>query len=147
MEHNFRFYVVVNSDSCKTYFPSNTSFHFKIKLEKELALSGKWFVGVANLHFNLRSRSKTPRSVCYLHSDICSNTIVDDSSKPLLRQVFITKRNQYSENFNPIFYLPVKRSDVNDIEFYITDENSELASFLDGNTTVTLHFRSYPFFN
>lgn len=43
-------------------------------------------------------------------------------------------------------YHHVKTNIVYDIEIYITTEKDQLGSFLNNTSTVTLHFKSFPFF-
>lgn len=82
----------------------------------------------------------------YLHSNVCEESIVDGLEKPLLRRLTSTSMDNWITIFDTPHYHPVKTDLVYDIEIYVTSANDQLASFLNNTSTVTLHFKSFPFF-
>lgn len=72
--------------------------------------------------------------------------IVDGEKKPLLRKFLCNTTGNWTSNFTNPQYVSVKQNEIYDIDMYITDKNNNLASFLNQPVTLTLHFKSYPFF-
>ena len=81
----------------------------------------------------------------YLHSDICDDSNVNGNRKPLLRRLMTVEPGNWSAILETPHYVPVKLSEIDNIEIYITDEHGGLVSFLDYPSTVTLHFKAFPF--
>lgn len=73
--------------------------------------------------------------------------MIDGKSQPLLRRFWPNVNDHISNTYTFLYYKNVTRSEVRDIEFYIIDENGQLASFLTKTVTVTLHLRAYPFYS
>jgi hypothetical protein len=86
------------------------------------------------------------RSSLYLHSNVCEESIVDGLEKSLLRRLISTSMGNWITIFDSPHYNPVRTNIVYHIEIYITTEKDQLASFLNNTSTVTLHFKSFPFF-
>lgn len=136
------FYMVFSSDKSKDYYPGNVPFNFKTHLTKPLILDGLWKVAVVETDI---STTKSKWSRLNLLSSICGETFVNDEGKPLLRNLGNSKAKMWSYIFDLPFYVDFKVSEIYDIDIYITDQDSKSASFIDKPTTVTLHFRAFPF--
>ena len=66
---------------------------------------------------------------------------------PLLRRLINDHVGYWAEIYELPNYVPVKRSEITDIEFYIKDEAGNYASLLTNPVSITLHFRSFPFYH
>ena len=137
-------YVVIQSNKNLDYFPDNKPFRFRTYLQSALNLKGNWKVALVDI-FVLENSVKSKQNL-YVHCDICGESIVDGEKDNLLRMVKFQKLGNWSQSFNPPFYVPVNTSETRELEILIRDSQGELASFLKKPVTVTLHFRAYPFY-
>ena len=75
---------------------------------------------------------------------------VGDTLAPLLRPVVVRGKpgDQISEKYINSMYLPVQKKSFDSIEINIMTDTGDPAPFVDGPSTVTLHFRraSNPYF-
>ena len=137
-------YVIINSDQCLEYFPDNEPYRFRTYLQAPLNLSGVWKVALVDINL-FETKTKT-KQILYLHSNICGESIIDGEKEDLLRLLKFQKISNWSQSFDSPYYVPVSRKEIRDIEINIRDEKGKLATFLKNPVTVTLHFKSYPFF-
>lgn len=136
-------YVTMSSDKALNYFPQNNSYTFKTHLNAPLLLEGVWRVALVDVDI-VSSTSKT--DAIYLYSSICGESIVEGEKKPLLRRLPATTRGNWSTSIEAPHYVSVKNNNIYDIDIYKTNNQDDLASFLDQPSTVTLHLKSFPFF-
>ena len=135
-------YVVLSSDKSLQYFPSNTSYKFSCHLNAPLILEGKWKVALVEAYV---SSSYSKSNMLYLSSSICEESIIEGEKKPLLRRLTAYSPGQWNTVFESGFYVPVKHKEIYDIDVNITTESEQLASFLDQTSSITLHFKAFPF--
>jgi len=83
------------------------------------------------------------RYILYLHCDGC---ILDGENENLLRMVKSTRAGNCTQSFNTPQYVPVNKSEIRELEIYIKDAKGNFSTFLKKPVTVTLHFKSYPFY-
>jgi len=133
----------MSSDRALTYFPQNNPYNFKTHLTAPLLLEGVWKVALVDVDI-VSSTSKA--EAIYLYSTICGESIVEGEKKPLLRRLPATTRGTWSANIEAPHYVSVKNNNIYDIDIYITTNQDDIASFIDQSSTVTLHFKSFPFF-
>lgn len=131
------FYVIIHSDENLEYFPDNQPFRFKCHLRKTLTLEGSWKVALCEIDIN----EKVQKPSLYVNSDLCQSTIVDGRSENVLRKVYTDFRRQFSNSFNWLFYVPVIKNEIREIEIIIKDAKDNIASFLTKPICVTLHFK------
>lgn len=136
-------YVVLSSDKSYQYFPTNTPYRFKSHLNAPLVLDGRWKVAIIEADI---SCTLSKEDAIYLHSSICQNSIVEGKKKPLLRRLVPNKPGDWLMISELPHYIPVNTNELYDIDIYITDKQDNYASFLDRPSTLTLHFKSFPFF-
>jgi len=132
--------MVVNSDANLNLYPENRPFKFCTYLQTPLVLKSKWKVAIIDIKLSQGQQSQD----LYVHSDICDETIVDGSAQPLLKRI-CANTTAYTE-FKHLNYVSVTKNEIRDIEFYITDIQGRLASVVNESVSLTLHFKSYPFF-
>jgi len=123
----------MSSDRALTYFPQNNPYNFKTHLNAPLLLEGVWKVALVDVDI-------------ISITSICGESIVEGEKKPLLRRLPATTRGNWSTNIEAPHYVSVKNNNIYDIDIYITTNQDELASLIDQPSTVTLHFKSFPFF-
>lgn len=136
-------YVVLSSDMSSTYFPDNKPFRFKSHFNSPLLLEGSWKVALIEAEIS-STLSKT--EAIYLHSSICQDSIVEGDKKPLLRRIMSAAPSDWSTFIDLPHYIPINTNELYDIDIYIKDKQDNNASFLDRPSTLTLHFKSFPFF-
>lgn len=148
--------MVLSSDDGDLTFNNNTSNNFRVQLSRQLDLDGYWVVALTELSIEYSNSSKRIDDI-FIYSNICTNSFVGSEEKPLLRKVHISRETteQYTVNkqkqfktdliFHVPYYVPVRVGSLNQIHIYITDEKGEASSFINKNTSVTLHLRKYPF--
>ena len=137
--------MIINSDQCQSLFPSNKAYHFRTHLKAPLSLQGTWKVALTEIY--ITESSPLPYKKLYLYSNICGNSIVDGEYHSLLRRLINDHVGYWAEIYELPNYVPVKRSEITDIEFYIKDEAGNYASLLTNPVSITLHFRSFPFYH
>ena len=135
--------VTMSSDRALHYFSQNNPYNFKAHLNAPLLLEGVWKVALVDVDI-VSSTSKT--EAIYLYSSICGEYIVEGEKKPLLRRLPATIRGNWSTNIEVPLYVPVTNNNIYEIDINITTNQDDLASFIDQPSTVTLHFKSFPFF-
>lgn len=135
--------MIIHSDGSKKYFSQNSSNHFHSYLQAPLTLNGTWKVALVDIVLN-PTGSKTKQNL-YIHSDVCGESIVDGQNQNLLRMVRALKVGNWSQTFDSPYYVPVRKSDIRDLEINIKTGKGDLASFVKGRVTITLHFKQYPF--
>lgn len=136
-------YVILSSDKSKDYFPNNKPYQFKSRLNAPLLLEGMWKVALVEADISC-SMSKE-ESIC-LFSNICSESIIEGEKHPLLRKLSCTQPGDWTSILENPHYMLVNGKELYDISIYITDRHGQYASFLDQPSTITLHFKSFPFF-
>ena len=130
------FYVVINSDQNMDYFPDNRPFAFKTYFSKPLNLEGKWKVALSEIDVN----EKMQKPSIYVYSNLCQSVVFDGIITNVLRKINTDVRRQFANSFNWLYYLPVIKNEIREIEISIKDANGNFASFLSKPITVTLHF-------
>lgn len=136
-------YVVLSSDRSTKYFPDNKPYRFKSHLNTPLYLEGSW--KVALVEADVISKLSKAEAV-YLYSSICRDSIVEGDKKPLLRKLISNRPGDWTTIVDLPYYIPLSTSEIYDIDIYLTNKEDESASFLDQPSTLTLHFKSFPFF-
>jgi len=81
----------------------------------------------------------------FVYSDICQDSFIGASERPLLRRVFYEDTDQNNIVYDNPYYVPIKFREIQQIYVYISDCNGQDASFLKDKVTVTLHFKKFPF--
>ena len=135
-------YVILSSDKSLNYFPQNTPYKFRSQLSTPLNLNGMWKVALMEANI---SSSISSMEALYVHSNICDDSIVNGYKKPLLRRLMMTDPGNWSTLLEAPHYMSVKVTEIYDIDIYITNDQDHLSSFLDQPSTVTLHFKAFPF--
>lgn len=142
------FYLVVDSDNLKNlqYYPDNKPWKFKVRFDAPLNLSGFWTVALTDVF--IRDSSKTTYvNNLYVHCNIAGESILNgERRESLLRVLHFVKKGNWTHKYSLPYYLNINKSQIFEMEFYITTRQSEYASFLKQPVTLTLHFRQYPFF-
>lgn len=137
-------YAIVSSDSSLHLYPENKAYHFKCHLNTPLHLEGVWRVALLEANVSAKKQMKTLKPL-YVYSNICGESIVDGDQEPLLRKLQVSSSNNWDVIFEAGHYIPLKINNIADIDIYITTKEGVLASFLDQPSSVTLHFKAFPF--
>ncbi len=133
--------IFICSDQSITYYPENKPFHFKVNLTDSIYLEGeKWEMAMMDFYTPALMNKKGQREL-YIFCDLCMGVNVFHHQFSLLRRIFPTTSNNWNNIFSNPLYLPVKKSDIQDIEINILSESGEEASFLNQRLSFTLHIR------
>lgn len=128
--------VLKSSDSVSTH-SSNQPWDFRVRLPRSLPLSGPWTVEMTEFcNDNIGNLSN--REI-FVYCSICDDTIIGERQGPLLRHMYLT--NAENNIFLRPYRIPLRINDLTDLHLYIKDRNHGDASFLTGESTVTLVFR------
>lgn len=80
----------------------------------------------------------------YVYSDVVEEVDVGDVQAPLLRVLPVQNRLDVitlGKTFSNIFYMPVSRKRIAEIEFKMTDDTGRTIGFEHGKVVIVLHFR------
>ena len=133
-------YVLVNSFANLQYFPGNKPYHFKCKLNKVLYLIGNWEVCVSEICFKEATPSSI-RGILDVYCNICGESVINGVFEPLLRRVY-SEQNSNHIVFTPVYYLPVIKSEISEIEFSIKTVDRHFTNTLTSSTEIVLHLKS-----
>ena len=133
----------MSSDKSLDYCPQNKPYKFKTHLSAPLLLEGVWRVALVEADISCTT-SRT--DAIYLYSNICGESIVEGDKKPLLRRLPADSVGNWLTIVEAAHYVPVNNTNIYEIDINITTSKDILASFLDQPSTITLHFKSFPFF-
>ena len=134
--------VFIRSDQSNSHYPSNTPYHFKVYLSTPLLLEGQWDIGLLDFYSKEKSSAakKSTREL-YLFSDVCTGVNVFHNQYSLLRRIFPTPQNNWNYIFSSPIFVPVKKTEIREIEIHIYSESGQEATFLKENLSCTLQFR------
>jgi hypothetical protein len=82
----------------------------------------------------------------YIYSSICHDSIVEGEKKPMLWRLMFNAPEDWTSIVESSHSIPVNAKELYNIDIYITYREDKDASFLDRPSTLTLHFKSLPFF-
>ena len=100
-------YIVYNrSDECNDYLSDNKPYKFKINLKAPLILKGFWTVALVEFYCSLPPKAPKNESVLHLFANICKESVIDGESKPILRRIQSSKKNQWMHSFFRHFIFP-----------------------------------------
>lgn len=134
------------SERNNEYFPDNTSAKFKIHLEEPLYLSGTWKMALTDICIK-DSNKIAYMDHLYVFCNMAGESVINGERRQcLLRKIQFVKKGNWTHTFNLPYYVDVTKTQIFDIEFYITDKNFDLVSFLKKTVSLTVHLRQYPFF-
>ena len=133
------FYMIVISNQNLKYYPDNEPYHFKTKLQQTLQLPGKWKISLTEVSF---LESKSSKVTLYIYTDICRETVINGINAPLLRRtVSDTGKNTTFKTTN---YIPIVKSEINEIEFLIKKEDRSIALHLKKTRNLSTSPESIP---
>lgn len=148
--------MVLKSSDGSHLFEQNMAYDFTVQLDRQINLEAYWVVALTEIDLTYKSSSKYIDDV-YVYSNICEESFVGSSEKPLLRKVHISKdatdarvirkMKHYRTNviFNTPYYVPVRLGQVNQVHIYLRDDKGQPCSVINLEACVTLHFKKYPF--
>lgn len=129
--------MVFKSTDSSTVHSDNKPQDFRVRLPRPLPLKGDWTVELTE--FRNSKLTKTTDQEIFVYCSVCDDSIVGGSQKPLLRRIVLKNNNNVI--FERPYRIPLRINDIGDIHVYIKDKQDADASFLVGESTVTLVFR------
>ncbi|CAC5402775.1 unnamed protein product [Mytilus coruscus] len=82
--------MVLKSTDGSHLFEKNTAHDFTVQLDRQIILEAYWVVALTEIDITYKSSSKFIDDV-YVYSNICEESFVGSTEKPLLRKVHISK--------------------------------------------------------
>lgn len=132
------YYMIFRSDQDLDYYPNNKPYCFKIKLRQNIELNGDWEIALTEI--TLREAIKK-EDILYIYSDICGESFINGVNATLLRRVVVN--NNENAAFSSFYYVPLIKSEINEIEFRITNDEGVVAKHLKNPVTLVVHLRSH----
>lgn len=129
--------MVFKSKDSSAVHPDNNPQNFRVRLPRSLPLTGDWTVELTECR-NTKLAKTTDREI-FVYCSVCDDSIVEGSSKPLLRRIVL--KNTDNIIFEDPYKIPLRNKDLRDIHIYIKDSQDADISFLTGESTVTLVLR------
>lgn len=131
-----QYYMIISSNECDHIYSLNTSSNFLVEFPSLLMLGTNWEVALTEFW----CKSGDNREQVNICVDFCVESLVNGKFMNLLRRVEIKRGHNHIQFTNPC-YLPVTRSQLKTISFYLKTHTGNPVSFLRGEVTVQLHFR------
>ncbi len=138
-----RYVYLKSSDSKMTFFPENTAYHFRVKLNQRLLFDGFWVVSLTELNFGKVDLSNITNPNVDVLCNVCDSSLAGETQLALLRHIDL--RQGPACMFGTEFNIHVKLKETDNIELYLKSENASTLSFLTEETYATLSLRDYPF--
>ncbi|KAJ8310816.1 hypothetical protein KUTeg_012681 [Tegillarca granosa] len=132
--------IVLSSTDSTHIYPDNKCYDFRVYLPKQLALSGNSTISLLEFAYQ---GIKTSKPELFIYCNLCDDTIVGERELPLLRRIYLKSSDNYI--YDQPYEVPLKTVVFQDIQINIKDSNHELASFLQGEVTLTLQLKERLF--
>lgn len=129
--------MVLKSTDSASVHPHNQPWDFRVRLPRTLNLLGEWSVELTE--FCTTPLKKSGDKEIFIYCSICDDTIVGERQLPLLRRIYLD--NNANIIFTRPYQIPLRNNDLGDIHIYIKDKTGTDASFLKGESTVSVIFR------
>ncbi len=142
-----RFVFVTDSESSHV-FTDNMPYHFKVQLKLPLHFDGYWTVSLREISIQTANKkiSQISKTTLFIYSNICKESIVNGGEHALLRRIDKNGVNSWKYVFDSPFYLPLQKSEIQELEFVIKTGDGDFASFVSSPLYLTLHFKRHPFY-
>ena len=105
---------------------------------------------LTNLYLETQTSIGNETRMLFVYCDILEHVPVGDGLAPLLRSVVVRGKHgdRIGERFVNPMYLPIQKKSFDTIEINIMTDTGDPAPFIDGRSTVILHFRrsNSPYF-
>jgi hypothetical protein len=144
-------YLILRSTDGLGYFPENKPYSFKVPLGKELALDEGCVIAISEIHLDSWEKAYKPRHrELYVYCSVVTESLVGSRCEDVLRRIHLNAETSLDlgldVRFSPVFYVSTRTGACREIEITIKDAARDLATFLTGTCTVTLHVKHFPFF-
>jgi hypothetical protein len=116
---------------------------FKSHLNAPITLDGNWRMALIKADI---TSTLSKENAIYIYSCICQDSIVEGEKKPMLRRLMSNAPGDWTSIVESPHYIPINANELYNIDIYITDREDKDGAFLDRPSTLTLHFKSFPFF-
>lgn len=130
-----QYYLFISSNQCDNMHPSNNITKFSVDLPTNLLLNGQWEVALIEVNFKA-----SERQVVYILADFCQESLVEGKFLPIMKRLTLKKGLNNGSCIPPI-YIPLSRTNIKTINFYILDNEGKPASLVNKTSFLTLHIR------
>ena len=104
-------------------------------MPERIHLEGEWVIGLSDFY-----HSSNLTETVFVLCDICDNSYIADTLKPVLRVIYPNTDQNYF-NYKEIYYIKVKNHCLNRLRVYIRGENFKFPPSTTGTTRLTLHLK------
>jgi len=134
------FYMYLSSEDSKDIYPRNRPHCFNIQLPERVNLTGTWTVALAEVDYPCIFNGKTPWWIIF-EVTLCDASIVGNKKMSVLRRLPVENLKVNRLSFNPMFHVPIRQQEFDNIQVYIRDPAGNQVSFAEGFLTCTLQFK------
>lgn len=136
--------IFIRSDQSNDFFPENSPYHFKVLLRDPLYLhASKWEVALLDFYTPEKINASKKNRELFIFCDACTGvTVYWHAYYSLLRRVFPTNQNNWNHVFAYPIFVPVKKTEIHELDFHIYDESGREASFLSKQLSFTLQVKT-----
>lgn len=131
------YFIICQSHQNTNFYRDNKPYKFKIKLRQPLKLPGVWTIALTEITIN--EDNKQEDTLC-IYSNICGESIINGVNAALLRRIVVN--NSRNTIFTAPYYIPVIKSEINEIEFKLENDRGELAKHIKNPVTIVVHLIS-----
>ena len=137
--------MILSSKDSQNYF-SNTPNSFTVQLNRQIQFDGYWVVALTEFNLSDNIQKSNKGAEIFICCDICQETFVGGKELPLLRRIILDGEKESTNIiFTSPYYIPVKTSQLQQIQIYIKDRSGNLVSFQQEQVSLTLHFKKFPY--
>jgi hypothetical protein len=138
-----QYYLYLNSNDSRSFYPENDPSDFRIRLPKPLNLKGDWECALLNISFWPDFHTSEKPKEIYICLEEIANSYAMDNLYPILRRIsipenLITKINLI---YPQVDFVPVTQSVLQSIRLYIMDNKGLTPSFMIKDLYCTLLLR------
>ena len=133
------FYIRVNNEHSKKYFPENSPSRFQVFLDQTINFDG-YECALVDFMCTTEMFETTMKDV-YIYFNVCTEQPIGGIKDSLMRYTLVHKDQLHMEKFVNPYYISVKPMNTSLLEVYIKDRNGKDVSFLAETTSCTFHFR------
>lgn len=122
----------------------NKPYDFRVQFNRQLQFDGYWMVGLTEISVTSVLQKGNCKEL-FIYCNVCQESFVGTQEVPLLRRVYLTETENCNIIYDSTYYVPMKLSELRYLHVYIRDSKGQPSSILEGDVTITLHFKKFPF--
>lgn len=133
------YYLFLDSDMSKEYYPENEPAHFVVELPRPYQLGTGWCVGLKDI------KTSVKEDLLYVCSDVCEESYAENTMLPVLRALQKPTRRGTTSYFsfdNPM-YMKIKPTTLNRIRIFLLNGSLNKPNIKDSKIRCTIHLKKW----